>query len=299
MGLEATNETTKASVTQSPAEQQMNPFLAERESLAPSNIETLCIEAIKNGYDSCIWESNGLEIHTLRNQCGWWKRISLRSPVKIQEVKMHAITVHRNKEVEVMVLPVDHSMEMENMQRILEDWSSNSEECNAGYNEDGTFRACRLGDSCPNTLMDDLDDFFCSQERHHQLRARLRNLQHRQPMLDFYWNSKGKSDCQNFLEKSNLVTRYANLKTCHYIDAALRYGDISIGESIPALLLIDGWDVSRLLILIGFAIFIAIIATAIGTAAGHDIDTGLTAGSYAFGAIAVVLATLTFFSAIL
>jgi hypothetical protein len=34
--------------------------------------------------------------------------------------------------VEVMVLPVDHSMEMENMQRILEDWSSNSEECNAG-----------------------------------------------------------------------------------------------------------------------------------------------------------------------
>jgi hypothetical protein len=84
----------------------MNPFLAERESLAPSNIETLCIEAIKNGYDSCIWvcftrrsrffardipivqESNGLEIHTLRNQCGWWKRISLRSPVKIQEVKV-------------------------------------------------------------------------------------------------------------------------------------------------------------------------------------------------------------------
>ncbi|KAJ5480222.1 hypothetical protein N7530_005731, partial [Penicillium desertorum] len=247
-------------------------------------------------------EGSGLEIHTLRNQCGWWKRISLRSPVKIQEVKMHAIRVHRNKEVEVMVLPVDHSMDMENIQRILEDWSPRSEECDAGYNEDGTFRACQLGVSCPNTLTDDSDGYphyFCSQERHQKLRARLRNLQHRQPMLDFYWNSKGKSDCQNFLEKSNLVTRYNDLKSCHYIDAALRYGDISIGESIPALLLIDGWHVSRLLILIGFAIFIAIIVTTIGTAAGHDIDTGLTAGSYAFGAIAVVLATLTFFSAIL
>jgi hypothetical protein len=121
---------------------------------------------------------------------------------------MHAISVHRNKEVEVMVLPVDHSMEMENMQRILEDWSSKSEECDAGYNEDGTFRACPLGDSCPNTLMDDFNNSFCSQVRYHQLRARLKNFQLRQPMLDFYWNSKGKSDCQNFLEESNLVTRY-------------------------------------------------------------------------------------------
>jgi hypothetical protein len=100
-------------------------------------------------------------------------------------------------------------------------------------------------------------------------------------------------------EYRDLRINGSDLKSCHYIDAALRYGDISIGESIPALLLIDGWHVSRLLILIGFAIFIAIIVTTIGTAAGHDIDTGLTAGSYAFGAIAVVLATLTFFSAIL
>ena len=120
---------------------------------------------------------------------------------------MHAIRVHRNKEVEVMVLPVDHSMQMENMQRIIEDWSSKSEECDAGYKEDGTFRACRLP-NCPNTVRDDLNDPFCSQAQHHQLRALLKNLKHRQPMLDFYWNSKGKSDCQNFLETSNLVTRY-------------------------------------------------------------------------------------------
>lgn len=33
---------------------------------------------------------------------------------------------------------------------------------------------------------------------------------------------------------------------CHFLNAALSYGDVAIGESSPALLLIDGWDISRL-----------------------------------------------------
>ena len=53
------------------------------------------------------------------------------------------------------------------------------------------------------------------------------------------------------------------------------------------------------MILIGLAALTAIIVTVIGTAVGRDISTGLTAGSYAFGVVAVLIATLTFFSAIL
>lgn len=73
---------------------------------------------------------------------------------------------------------------------------------------------------------------------------------------------------------------------CHFLNATLGYGDGSIGESIPALLLIDGWDISRLLLLVGFVIFISVIVTAIETAVGQDINSGLTAGRYAFGVIA-------------
>lgn len=89
------------------------------------------------------------------------------------------------------------------------------------------------------------------------------------------------------------------LKSAHYLDAAVCYGDIFPGKSIPALLLVDGWKISRLLIIIGFAILISIVVTAIGTAAGKNVSTGLTAGSYAFGVVAVLIATLTLFSAIL
>ena len=89
------------------------------------------------------------------------------------------------------------------------------------------------------------------------------------------------------------------MTTYHFLDAAVHYRDSIPGESIPALLLVDGWNISRLLILIGLAALTAIIVTVIGTAVGQDISTGLTAGSYAFGVVAVLIATHTFFSAIL
>ena len=81
----------------------------------------------------------------------------------------------------------------------------------------------------------------------------------------------------------------------HFLDAGVHYGDIIPGESFLALLLVDGWNISCLLILIGLAALTAIIVTVIGTAVGQDISTGLTAGSYAFGVVAVLIATHTFF----
>lgn len=87
--------------------------------------------------------------------------------------------------------------------------------------------------------------------------------------------------------------------TYRLIDAAVCYGNSVPGESIPALLLVDGWKIQRLLILIGFAVSTGITVTVIGIAAGNGISNGLTAGSYAFGIVSVLVATLTFFSAIL
>lgn len=84
----------------------------------------------------------------------------------------------------------------------------------------------------------------------------------------------------------------------HFLDAAVCYRDSVPGESIPALLLVDRWNTSHLLILISLVTLTAIIITMIGTATGQDINTRLTAGSYTFGVMAVLIATLTFFSAI-
>lgn len=85
---------------------ESDPLLLPTTNARSSNIKGICEKAIENGYKSCIWvcfsrgssffardvplqaEEGGLEIHSLRNRCGWWKRISLRSPVKIQEVKV-------------------------------------------------------------------------------------------------------------------------------------------------------------------------------------------------------------------
>lgn len=43
--------------------------------------------------------------------------------------------------------------------------------------------------------------------------------------------------------------------TYRFLDAAVCYGNSVPGESIPALLLVDGWKIPRLLILIGFCRF--------------------------------------------
>lgn len=87
---------------------------------------------------------------------------------------------------------------------------------------------------------------------------------------------------------------FRSLKTNSFLNAAVRHG-----PGIPAILLIDGWHIKWLLTLIGFAVLGSIVITAIATAIVQDLSTGLTIGSYAFGAIAVLIAALTFFSAIL
>ncbi|CAI7624712.1 unnamed protein product [Penicillium manginii] len=208
---------------------EINPFLSPKINARSSIIKDRCEKAVSNGHNSCIWicfsrgsrffaidipikeEEDGLEIHSLKNCCGWWKRISLRSAVKINEVRIHALRTQGNKEIEVMVLPVNHASELADIETIIEELSLDTANCDAGFNADGTFQRCSNMGVCRNTTMYDNGvepQFYCALERRHELRKDIKNLQYRQPMLDFYWNSKGKSDCQQFLKESGLVTQY-------------------------------------------------------------------------------------------
>lgn len=119
-----------------------------------------------------------------------------------------------------MVLPINYASEMADIQRAIEELSPDATNCDAGFNENGTFQRCSNGGLCPNLMMDDNGwepNFYCALERRYELRKDLRNLQYRQPMLDFYWNSKGKSDCQQFLKESGLVTQYALVFYYHFL----------------------------------------------------------------------------------
>lgn len=64
-------------------------------------------------------------------------------------------------------------------------------------------------------------------------------------------------------------------------------------------MLVDGWNTSRLLIIIGLSILFSLTVTAVGTAAGQNVSIGLTAGSYTFGVVSIFIATLTLLSAVI
>ena len=71
------------------------------------------------------------------------------------------------KEIEVMVIPVNYSPEMANIERILQDWSPVGAMCDAGYKNDSSFQHCSALTSCLNTVMYDCDgdpEWYCSQE---------------------------------------------------------------------------------------------------------------------------------------
>lgn len=77
-------------------------------------------------------------------------------------------------------------------------------------------------------------------------------------------------------------------------DAANPYG-----KTIKAFLVLEGWNITLLLQLIGIGVFLTACVVSIVTAACHSIEIGLTAGSYAVGLLAFLLASFTFLSAVI
>jgi hypothetical protein len=79
------------------------------------------------------------------------------------------------------------------------------------------------------------------------------------------------------------------------------YGDASApyGKTIPAFLLVEGWHVRYLLILIGVSLSGSVCVIAIAAALTQSMEIALTAGSYACGLAADLIAVFTFLSAVL
>jgi hypothetical protein len=88
--------------------------------------------------------------------------------------------------------------------------------------------------------------------------------------------------------------RNSKISTVVRKDAANR-----LGQPLPALLLVEGWHIKRLLAFLGIGVFSSICATALATILGKSVTVGATVGSYTFGIMAVLVGILTFFSAIL
>lgn len=123
---------------------------------------------------------------------------------------MHVVMQQQAKELEVMIVPRDFAIEVAEQKASLERYSL-EEVCDAGYDVGGTVRACRAGPACPNYkfVSDDYGESeYCSQEEYHKLEAQVKILEHQAPMLDFYWNTRGKTNCQMFLNDFGLLTSY-------------------------------------------------------------------------------------------
>lgn len=58
---------------------------------------------------------------------------------KLILAKVHVIREQNTEELDVMVVPVDYSLEIANVERMLQNWSL-AGKCDAGYDEDGTMQ---------------------------------------------------------------------------------------------------------------------------------------------------------------
>jgi len=73
----------------------------------------------------------------------------------------------------------------------------------------------------------------------------------------------------------------------------------SRGKDISGFLVIEGWHTKYLLFLVAGSLLCSICVIAISAAASQSLETALTAGSYACGLAAALIAVFTLLSAIL
>lgn len=71
------------------------------------------------------------------------------------------------------------------------------------------------------------------------------------------------------------------------------------GKTINGFLLVEGWHLRYIFCLVAASLIASICVVAVATAVGQSFEAGLTAGSYTLGLATIVLAVLTFLSAII
>lgn len=170
------------------------------------------------------------------------------------------------------------------------------------------------GMDCPNSAWDEIESkLYCSIQHSRKLKLRKDVYQWLPAMVKCYWQTGIQTDDLEFLEAGNFVTsyRYETLylflfNACHLIllysslaldtgcDATSPYGQVIYGFE-----LIEGWHTRYLMFLVMASLFLSACVVAITTAILQDFEAGLTAGSYALAITTVVLAVLTFLSAII
>ena len=125
---------------------------------------------------------------------------------------MYIIGTNCKNGVEVIVSPVDHSADIARLCDTVKQLTSKiTDDCDSGYSEDGSFQMCPHGSLCPNIQMDDnvtAPGYYCAAEQAHRCELQRQNVQNRQAMIEFYWNTRGRSDSNEFLRDSGLVMAY-------------------------------------------------------------------------------------------
>lgn len=95
------------------------------------------------------------------------------------------------------------------------------------------------------------------------------------------------------VDKLTRLYSYSDLTYDTYEDAANPYG-----KSINAFELVEGWRIQYLLCLVLASLLLSICVVATATAITKSFEAGLTTGSYALGLATIILAVLTFLSAV-
>jgi hypothetical protein len=152
----------------------------------------------------------------------------------------------------------------------------------------------------------------CAQNRLNELTVERESYKWIPSMLEFYWQSGIGKKGQKFLQTTGFIYSYeyasslrwtgpkfancfdSSLEHDQYHDAASPYGKV-----VRAFLVVEGWHIHFLLTLVGIGLVLTICVVAVATAISHELDIGLTAGSYVGCLVTALIAIFTFLSAVI
>ncbi|KAL2817782.1 hypothetical protein BJX63DRAFT_92184 [Aspergillus granulosus] len=298
-----------------PDTESLNPFIrAENMEGRKSEIYDYC-KGKQDGAE-CIWicmkrggrwiakdiqleESKpSIYIHELRRISSWWKQYSFYSAVGVKEVMIHFISYDQSKnEIGVVIIDFDYDGLQREIDECIRQIRGTVEiehgECGVGIlGKDDC--ASTNNEHCANTVFNDIDRPYCAAREIRHLARRGKNYRLLPSLLEHYWQEGIESKAIDFLRSSGFATKYKDLATDKYMDAANPYG-----KTIYGFMIIEGWHIKHMMLLFVAGLLCSICVTAIATAVGHSLEVGFTAGSYTLGIATVFLAVMTFLSAIL
>ncbi|KAL4887787.1 hypothetical protein BDV59DRAFT_189941 [Aspergillus ambiguus] len=288
---------------------------AEKEEGRPSVLYDYCKNALDQGHENCIWicMKNGgkwiaqdirleesslpIRLNELRKIFSWWKQYSFYSAIGVREIMIRFMSYDSAKN-EIIVVVTDFNYN--ELRNSIEDsidyiYESGFETDTCGVSIHGRSSCDEPNySSCPNTRYDATSSPYCVASRVRELSLRRGNHNFLPSMLEYYWQNGIEKRAVKFLQDSHYVTSYEYIATDKYMDAANPYG-----KTVYAFTVVEGWHLRYMLLLFIGGVLCSVCVVAVATGVCQSLECGLTAGSYALGIITVLLATMTFLSAVL